>query len=207
MAYNILIVDDQKMQRIALQSSLAQNPEYHIVDSIGTAEMAVQFADSKPIDLIIMDIVMTAGINGLEAAGRIKKEHPGIKIILVTSMPEVSYIEKGREAGAEGMWYKEQETISLETVIEKVLKGETVYPEATPVLTIGIASSTDFTQRELDVLRKVVFGYSDQEIAETLNMSIWTVRSHVKNLLMKTGFKNRVELAVNVRSSGLVIDE
>lgn len=207
MAYNILIVDDQKMQRIALQSSLAQNPEYHIVDSIGTAEMAVQFADSKPIDLIIMDIVMTAGINGLEAASRIKKEHPGIKIILVTSMPEVSYIEKGREAGAEGMWYKEQETISLETVIEKVLKGETVYPEATPVLTIGIASSTDFTQRELDVLRKVVFGYSDQEIAETLNMSIWTVRSHVKNLLMKTGFKNRVELAVNVRSSGLVIDE
>ena len=207
MAYNILIVDDQKMQRIALQSSLSQNPEYHIVDSIGTAEMAVQFADSKPIDLIIMDIVMTAGINGLEAASRIKKEHPGIKIILVTSMPEVSYIEKGREAGAEGMWYKEQETISLETVIEKVLKGETVYPEATPVLTIGIASSTDFTQRELDVLRKVVFGYSDQEIAETLNMSIWTVRSHVKNLLMKTGFKNRVELAVNVRSSGLVIDE
>lgn len=207
MAYNILIVDDQKMQRIALQSSLAQNPEYHIVDSIGTAEMAVQFADSKPIDLIIMDIVMTAGINGLEAASRIKKEHPGIKIILVTSMPEVSYIEKGREVGAEGMWYKEQETISLETVIEKVLKGETVYPEATPVLTIGIASSTDFTQRELDVLRKVVFGYSDQEIAETLNMSIWTVRSHVKNLLMKTGFKNRVELAVNVRSSGLVIDE
>jgi len=207
MAYNILIVDDQKMQRIALQSSLAQNPEYHIVDSIGTAEMAVQFADSKPIDLIIMDIVMTAGINGLEAASRIKKDHPGIKIILVTSMPEVSYIEKGREAGAEGMWYKEQEMIPLETVIEKVLKGETVYPEATPVLTIGMASSTEFTQRELDVLRKVVFGYSDQEIAEALNMSVWTVRSHVKNLLMKTGFKNRVELAVNVRSSGLVIDE
>lgn len=207
MAYNILIVDDQKMQRIALQSSLAQNPEYHIVDSIGTAEMAVQFADSKPIDLIIMDIVMTAGINGLEAASRIKKDHPGIKIILVTSMPEVSYIEKGREAGAEGMWYKEQEMIPLETVIEKVLKGETVYPEAPPVLTIGMASSTEFTQRELDVLRKVVFGYSDQEIAEALNMSVWTVRSHVKNLLMKTGFKNRVELAVNVRSSGLVIDE
>ncbi len=207
MAHNILIVDDQKMQRIALQSSLAQNPEYQIVDSIGTAEMAIHFADSKPIDLIIMDIVMTAGINGIEAAGRIKKAHPGIKIILVTSMPEVSYIEKGREAGAEGMWYKEQEGLALETVIEKVLAGETVYPEATPVLTIGIASSTDFTQRELDVLRKVVFGYSDQEIAETLNMSIWTVRSHVKNLLQKTGFKNRVELAVNVRSSGLVIDE
>ena len=53
----------------------------------------------------------------------------------------------------------------------------------------------------------MVYGYSDQEIGEALNMSIWTVRSHVKNLLQKTGFKNRVELAVNVRSSGLVIDE
>ncbi len=207
MTHNILIVDDQKMQRIALQTSLSENPDYHVVDSIGTAEMAINFADSKPIDLIIMDIVMTAGINGIEAASRIKRDHPEIKIILVTSMPEVSYIEKAKEAGAEGMWYKEQESLPLETVIGKVLSGEMVYPEATPVLTIGIASSTDFTQRELDVLRKVVYGYSDQEIGEALNMSIWTVRSHVKNLLQKTGFKNRVELAVNVRSSGLVIDE
>ena len=153
------------------------------------------------------DLFAGSGAVGIEAASRIKRDHPEIKIILVTSMPEVSYIEKAKDAGAEGMWYKEQESLALETVIEKVLFGETVYPEATPVLTIGIASSTDFTQRELDVLRKVVYGYSDQEIGEALNMSIWTVRSHVKNLLQKTGFKNRVELAVNVRSSGLVIDE
>ena len=207
MAHNILIVDDQKMQRIALATSLSENPDFHIVDSIGTAEMAINFAESKPIDLIIMDIVMTAGINGIEAAARIKRDHPQIKIILVTSMPEVSYIEKAKEAGAEGMWYKEYEVLPLQKVIEKVLAGEVVYPEATPVLTIGDASSTDFTARELDVLRKVVYGYTDQEIADALNMSRWTVRSHVKSLMQKTGFKNRVELAVNVRSSGLVIDE
>lgn len=92
-------------------------------------------------------------------------------------------------------------------VIEKVLAGEIVYPEETPVLSIGNASSDEFTPRELDVLRKVVYGYTDQEIADMLNMSRWTVRTHVKSLMQKTGFKNRVELAVNVRSSGLVIDE
>ncbi|MBR5975741.1 MAG: response regulator transcription factor [Clostridiales bacterium] len=155
MAYNILIVDDQKMQRIALQSSLSENPDYHVVDAIGNAELAISFADSRKIDLIVMDIVMTAGLNG----------------------------------------------------IERVLSGEKIIPESTPVLTIGNASSTDFTARELDVLRKVVYGYTDQEIADALNMSRWTVRSHVNSLMQKTGFKNRVELAVNVRSSGLVIDE
>lgn len=207
MAYRVLIVDDQKMQRIALETSLSDNPDYQIVDSIGNAEMAVSFARSKELDLIIMDIVMTAGLNGIEAAATIKKEHPNIKIILVTSMPEVSYIEKAKEAGAEGMWYKEYEALPLMKVIEKVLAGEIVYPEETPVLSIGNASSDEFTPRELDVLRKVVYGYTDQEIADLLNMSRWTVRTHVKSLMQKTGFKNRVELAVNVRSSGLVIDE
>ena len=207
MAYNILIVDDQKMQRIALQSSLSENPDYHVVDAIGNAELAISFADSRKIDLIVMDIVMTAGMNGIEAAARIKKDHPDIKIILVTSMPEVSYVEKAKEAGVEGMWYKEYEVMPLVKVIERVLKGEKIIPESTPVLTIGNAASTDFTARELDVLRKVVYGYTDQEIADALNMSRWTVRSHVNSLMQKTGFKNRVELAVNVRSSGLVIDE
>ncbi|MBO4473288.1 MAG: response regulator transcription factor [Clostridiales bacterium] len=207
MAYNILIVDDQKMQRIALQSSLSENPDYHVVDAIGNAELAISFADSRKIDLIVMDIVMTAGLNGIEAAARIKKDHPEIKIILVTSMPEVSYVEKAKEAGVEGMWYKEYEVMPLVKVIERVLGGEKIIPESTPVLTIGNASSTDFTARELDVLRKVVYGYTDQEIADALNMSRWTVRSHVNSLMQKTGFKNRVELAVNVRSSGLVIDE
>ena len=207
MAYNILIVDDQKMQRIALQSSLSENPDYHVVDAIGNAELAISFADSRRIDLIVMDIVMTAGMNGIEAAARIKKDHPEIKIILVTSMPEVSYVEKAKEAGVEGMWYKEYEVMPLVKVIERVLKGEKIIPESTPVLTIGNAASTDFTARELDVLRKVVYGYTDQEIADALNMSRWTVRSHVNSLMQKTGFKNRVELAVNVRSSGLVIDE
>ncbi|MBO4928317.1 MAG: response regulator transcription factor [Clostridiales bacterium] len=207
MAYNILIVDDQKMQRIALQSSLSENPDYHVVDAIGNAELAISFADSRRIDLIVMDIVMTAGMNGIEAAARIKKDHPEVKIILVTSMPEVSYVEKAKEAGVEGMWYKEYEVMPLVKVIERVLKGEKIIPESTPVLTIGNAASTDFTARELDVLRKVVYGYTDQEIADALNMSRWTVRSHVNSLMQKTGFKNRVELAVNVRSSGLVIDE
>ena len=80
MAYKVLIVDDQKMQRIALETSLSENPDYQIVDSIGNAEMAVSFARSKALDLIIMDIVMTAGLNGIEAAATIKKEHPNIKI-------------------------------------------------------------------------------------------------------------------------------
>ena len=195
MAYNILIVDDQKMQRIALQSSLSENPDYHVVDAIGNAELAISFADSRKIDLIVMDIVMTAGMNGIEAAARIKKDHPDIKIILVTSMPEVSYVEKAKEAGVEGMWYKEYEVMPLVKVIERVLKGEKIIPESTPVLTIGNATSTDFTARELDVLRKVVYGYTDQEIADALNMSRWTVRSHVNSLMQKTGFKNRVELA------------
>ena len=85
------------------------------------------------------------------------------------------------------------------------MAGEAVYPEDTPVLKVGEALSTEFTEGELKVLRELTGGDTDEEIANTLNFSIWTVRKYVKIMLEKTGFKSRTQLAVAARESGLVI--
>ena len=85
------------------------------------------------------------------------------------------------------------------------MNGESVYPEASPELRLGLASSYDFTQRELEVLREITGGDTNQEIAESLHLSVATVKSHILNMLEKTGFRNRTELAVRARESGLVI--
>ena len=152
-----------------------------------------------------MDVITRDGENGLDAAARIKRAFPQIKIIIVTSMPECSYLKRAREIGVESFWYKEEQRESLLDVMERTMNGESVYPGASPELTLGMASSYQFTERELDILREITSGDTNQEIADRLNMSVATVKTHILNMLEKTGFRNRTELAVRARESGLVI--
>jgi two-component system vancomycin resistance associated response regulator VraR len=85
--------------------------------------------------------------------------------------------------------------------------GESVFPESTPVLHIGNADSSEFTDRELEVLRLVVAGETDAAIAEKLYMSLRTVKHHIQSMKDKTGFRNRTELAVRARAKGLIINK
>lgn len=105
------------------------------------------------------------------------------------------------------MWYKEYEEQPILEVMRRTMEGESIYPNTTPEILLGNASSVELTEREIDVLRKVITGATDQEIAEALHISMWTARSHLQHILQKTGYKNRVELAVKARIAGVVIDE
>jgi len=206
MEVRVLVVDDQKMQRIALEYLLKETDKYNVVASLSSAELAVAYVEKNQVDLVVMDVVMTSGISGIDAAEKIKQKHPSVKIVLVTSMPEVSYIKRAEEIGADSLWYKEYEGDPLINVLDRTMEGERVYPDATPSMPLGNASSVELTEGEITVLREVIMGKTDQEIAETLHISVWTVRSHIRDMLQKTGYKNRVELAVKARITGLVID-
>ena len=154
-----------------------------------------------------MDVVTAMDSNGLEAAEKLKKLYPDIKIIIITSMPEYSYITRAREIGVESFWYKEPTAESLIDIMEKTMAGESVYPDDTPVMKLGAALSNDFTERELQVLKEVVSGKSDSAIAETLYISVATVKQHIQRIREKTKFTNRTELAVRARESGIVISD
>ena len=90
-------------------------------------------------------------------------------------------------------------------VMDRTMAGEHIYPDRSPVVQLGLAKDTDFTSREKDVLRKMVQGYSDKEIAEYLNMSYHTVRFHINSLLSKTGCASRTELAIKAVRTGLIV--
>ena len=173
--------------------------------SIDNAALADVYCLRFPVDLILMDVITRDGENGLDAATRIKRAFPQIKIIIVTSMPECSYLSRARKIGVESFWYKEEQRESLLEVMERTMAGESVYPEATPELQLGLASSYEFTDRELEILREMTGGDTNQEIAERLHLSVATVKTHIFNMLEKTGFRNRTELAVRARENGLVI--
>ena len=107
----------------------------------------------------------------------------------------------------ESFWYKDASEESILSVMRRTAAGESVYPDAAPELFLGLASSRKLTGRELEVLREMTGGYTNTEISERLHMSVGTVKAHILSMLEKTGLRNRTELAVRARESGLVILE
>ena len=205
MKYRVMIVEDQTMPRQLFELILQSSERFELAISIDNAAMADVYCLKYPVDLILMDVITRNGENGLDAAARIKRAFPDTKIVVVTSMPEYSYLERARKIGVDSFWYKEDTRERLMDVMERTMRGESIYPDATPELQLGLASSRDFTDRELEVLREITGGDTNQEIAEHLHMSVATVKTHILNMLGKTGFRNRTELAVRARESGLVI--
>ncbi len=201
----VMIVEDQVMPRQLFEMIVRQSDRYELTYSIDNAAMADIYCMTHQVDLILMDILTAMGESGLMAAARIKERYPDIKIIIVTSMPEFSYLARAKAAGVDSFWYKENSQVPILELMDRTMAGESVYPDEVPEVVLGLARSSEFTERELVVLRELTSGDPDAVIAQRLHLSVWTVRSHIKHLLEKTGFDTRTRLAVAARESGLVI--
>lgn len=207
MTYKVMIVDDQFVSRELFTLYIRQSPKYEVVYSIDTAMFADTYVLKSPIDLVIMDILMQDGSNGLDAAEKIKQLRPDIKIIAVTSMPEVSWMERAKKIGIDSFWYKEVSEKTILEIMDRTLAGESIYPSETPEVQLGLTKSTDLTSREIEVLRLLTTGAGNEEIAEKLYISPNTVKTHIKHLLKKTGFSSRTQLAIQSRITGFVIED
>ena len=205
--YNVLIVEDDPMARKLMEIFVSSNEKYQLVPSLDSAAMAELYCMTNAVDLILMDVCTAMDANGLEFSEKLKKRFPQIKIIIITSQPEYSYIAHARKIGVESFWYKEPTAEALLKVMDRTMAGESIYPDSAPVIRLGAALSEDFTERELEVLRELVSGKTDAAIADTLCLSVTRVKQHIQHIREKTQFANRTELAVRARESGLVIGD
>ena len=202
----VMIVEDDPMARKLIEIFVSDNKNYEIVHSIESAAMAEIYCLTSPVDLILMDVCTAMNANGLDASEKIKKQFPNIKIIIITSQPECSFIDRAHEVGVDSFWYKVPTAENLISTMDRTMAGECIYPTSTPLLKLGDALSVNFTDREIEVLRQLAGGEPDAEIAKNLNITVRTVKSHIQSMREKTGFRNRTELAVRARESGFVIN-
>lgn len=202
-----MIVDDQFVSREMFKLYISQCPDYEVAYCVDNAMFADTYVLNTKLDLVIMDILMQDGSNGLDAAEKIKKLKPELKIIAVTSMPEVSWMDRAKEIGIESFWYKEVSEDTILEIIERTLNGESIYPDETPEVKLGQVSSSQLTPREIQVLRLLTTGVGNDEIASKLGISENTVKTHIAHLLSKTGFKTRTQLAIQSRITGFVIED
>ena len=207
MPYKVVIAEDFRMIREIFESTVQRAEGYTLAASFPTAVQAVGYIEKNNADLVLMDVLIPGSMSGLNAAEKIKAIKPDVKIIVVTSMPELSYERKAREIGVEGFWQKEIQEQPILEIMDRVMAGETVYPSEQVEVPIGNAMSTEFTDREVEVLKELVTGASNREIAEKLNIGESTVKMHITNMLQKSGFHSRLELALMARHYGIAINE
>ena len=203
---NVLIVEDQRMMRETMENYIKQSPGYQLAGSIAGAGLAEKSCASRQVDLVLMDVCTEHDESGFEATRILKARFPRIKVIIVTSMLDADYLSRAREVGADSIWFKDVSQEELMTVVERTMNGESVYPDKMPQVMIGNASSYEFTEAELKVLRVLVEGMTYKEMADALHVSVETVKSQVSSMLQKTGFTSKTKLAAMVMSKRLIVN-
>lgn len=191
----IMLVDDHAVVRSGLGAFLSVNPDLELVGEAENGEQAVVRAGILKPDVILMDLMMPV-MDGVAATAAIKKQNPAIQIIALTSFQEDELVQNALKAGAVGYLMKNVSARELAAAIRAAKDGKmTLSPEAAQALVRASQQAQEtetLTEREREVLKLMVEGLNNAEIAERLVVSLSTVKYHISNILMKLGVDNRV---------------
>lgn len=201
----VLIVEDQALARSYLISCVEKCADCEVACALTCAETAPQKCDEGDIALVLMDICTERDSDGLAAAEKIKKRHPSIKVVMVTSMLEGRFLDRAKQIGADSFWYKDAPSEDLVSVIEGTLAGKAYWPDSTPHVQLGRALSCDLSDQEFETLRLLCEGNSNAEIAEKLNIAESSVRTYINRMLTKTGYESRNRLVIAAVSKRLIV--
>jgi two-component system, NarL family, response regulator LiaR len=208
----VMIVDDHEMVRKGACGYLEAQPDITVVAQAGSGEEALKLVQECIPDVILMDLVMP-GMDGVEATRKIKAVSPRTQIVILTSFHQDEYIFPALQAGAVSYLLKDVKAAELLEAIRRAARGEaTLHPRiAARVIktfrsleTKESSPFTSLTERELDVLRMIAKGNTNDQIAEQLVISVGTVKGHVSNILSKLHLVDRTQAAAYAWQKGIV---
>lgn len=195
----VIVADDHDLLREGVSGCLAASDGISVVAEAPSGEGAVALVSEHRPDVVILDVVMP-GIGGIEAARRIKADFPEVGVLALTSFSDRQRIQEALEAGADGYLIKSVDAESLARAVRSVALGQSTFsPEVTRALAAapetGAHSLDVLTSRELEIADLVAGGSTNAEIASVLNLSIFTVKNHVSNVLSKLHAPTRTAAA------------
>lgn len=216
---SVYIVEDYLLIRKSLIHMLKKAEEFDILGDFDNAEDCIEVLEEHPSDVVIMDLGLP-GINGLEATQIIKKKNPETKVIILTSHEKRDEVLAALASGASAYCLKDIDTLLIQNIIKDVHKGAVwLHPHIADVANVFAPkpNSTDFdnlytnidfglnlTEREMDVLKLVVDGKTNTEIADKMSISIHTAKAHVGSILSKLSVSDRVQAAVKAVRSKII---
>lgn len=214
MLIRILLVDDHAVVRMGLNMLLNARPNMEVVGEASEGNEGIQKAEELKPDVVLMDLSMPHGKDGLSATSELKKILPDTSILILTMHDDEEYLFRAIQAGASGCILKSAPHEELLQAIECVAKGNAyLYPSATKRLMEeylshmkqdGSDSYSLLSDREKEVLTLIAKGYSNKEIAEKLIISVKTVETHKSKVMEKLQMKSRPELVSYALKKGLM---
>ncbi|MGH2496343.1 MAG: response regulator [Ktedonobacteraceae bacterium] len=228
---SVLVVDDQRLMRDGIASLLEMQEAIEIVGTASNGQEAIEKAISLRPDVILMDVRMPV-MDGVVTTGRIRRELPSCRILMLTTFDDDAYIIDALRAGASGYLLKDLPAPDLASAVQAAYKGiyqldplvaskviaslsrQQTLDSANQPLPVSPASSTmsdagtltprttDLTGREVEVLRLIAKGATNREIAEQLVISEGTVKNHISNILSRLGLRDRTQAAIYARENG-----
>src|ERR671919_637624 len=187
----ILLAEDQGMVRGALAALLAFEPDLEVVAQVPSGDEVVAAAQEAQPDVAVLDIEMP-GIDGIEAAARIRRALPECRALILTTFGRPAYLRRAMEAGASGFLVKDAPAERLANAIRRAATGERVVDPELAAAALADGESP-FTPREREVLQAGSGGAPISEIAQRLHLSEGTIRNYLSAAIGKTGARNRVE--------------
>lgn len=206
----VMIVDDQEIIRDGLKSLLHTNPNFEVIHLAENGLVACDQAKILKPDCILMDIRMPI-LNGVDATKCIKKDFPEMKIIILTTFDDDAYIIEAMRHGASGYLLKDISSEKLFQAIPDAISGNIILPtniaskiiSHMPKVENKKIDLSDFSNRELDIIKLLVLGKSNIEIADTLYLSIGTVKNYISQIYSKIDCMDRSNAILYFKNLGL----
>jgi DNA-binding NarL/FixJ family response regulator len=213
----VLVVDDQALLRTAFSSLIDAEDDLEVVGQAADGRQAVELAANLGPDIVVMDVRMPV-MDGIEATRQIFSERTEFvpRVLILTTFDLDEYVFEALRAGASGFALKSRPLEELLSAIRTVAAGEALLAPSVTRRLIAHFTETDrtpkmtprgleeLTEREREVLALVARGLSNAELAETLHVSLPTVKTHVSRILTKLGARDRTQLVILAYESGLV---
>lgn len=198
----VLLVEDQTMLRKSLSAVIDLQEDMTVVAELSDAADALESTKRLQPNLVLLDVCTENDSSGIVAARLIKESLPEVKTVIMTGMPEITFVEQAKAANVDSFVYKNVSTDELLNIIRSTMAGYATFPQAAQSPFTGSAALTDV---EVDILRLVCETKTRKEIAAELYMSEGTVKRHISEILAKTGCDNILRLAVKAVASGYIV--
>jgi DNA-binding NarL/FixJ family response regulator len=214
----VLICDDQTVVREGLAAILGTEPEIEVVGLVGNGLEALEMMARARPDIVLMDLQMPV-MNGVQTTRRLRRDHPQVYVLILTTYADDAWLFDAIEAGASGYLLKDTRRDDLVAAVKGTAAGKSFLDPAVagkvmqqaairPAETQQAEEKAEaFTERELQILQMVALGDSNPEIAAKLHLAPGTVRNYVSTILAKLGVSDRTQAAVVAVRSGLVADD
>jgi DNA-binding NarL/FixJ family response regulator len=212
MSIRVLICDDQAIVREGLEMILSADKDIKVVALASDGYEAIEKVAAMKPDLVLMDLKMP-GLNGVRATDEIRKKHPEVRVLVLTTFAEDEWVFDAIRSGASGYLLKgtpRQELIAAvkgtaagKSYIDPAVGGKVLSEMARSESHKPSTVAKDLSERELDVLKLLAKGLSNAEIAETLHLTRGTVRNYISAILAKLGVSDRTQAAILAVNFGL----